>query len=641
MVDRFLTPNRQVGTGSGPHVLSDESILSELTGMAFSTDADLEVGLNLISSDFDIIVVNRVNERMHGKSMIELLGKKCYREFVKRDSICPGCPGVLALETGQRHHAELEGVRDDGTRYIISCMAYPVMGPDGKPIGFIEVEEDITDRKRAEKLNEVLTGLRAALEIAADEHWILREGLSAIISLEGIHCGSVYGIASATGAHTLIAQRGTPAGWLDSLPDVIPQAGEIKLQLAGGATTDDGDLGPRSPCIALVVPILARGSTVGKFVIGLHRSGEIPSTTRVAVDSIRQETGDAIGRVQFCRLERKAATELDTLLATIPVPVWRLDASGMVTLWNEAAERQFGWKVEEVLGNHLPFHTSGNHPVEAELYAPSHILDRPSGLSFSCVSKHGHLLECEVSTVPTTGALGGKPGVIVVSRLPAHDAGDVESAPLERDHERRNGFPRERFTRLLSDVVRIAHEAHPAETDDMLDVVTKAARNRGAAVRFTRETDGEALLQISLAAPREDAVSDTRRDSTDIAPSVLVFDHDPDARGVLRNIFESLGFVTVTCPTGEETLSCFEAALICKNPFSLVIAQLIVPRGLDGLALVHRMLKLSLSAKVIAATDWPLTGHQVHGFAGVLSRPFGREEIEALLESLALPARRS
>jgi hypothetical protein len=55
--------------------------------------------MNLISVDFDLVMVNRTNERLYGKSMVALLGNKCYREFEKRDAPCPHCPGRLALET--------------------------------------------------------------------------------------------------------------------------------------------------------------------------------------------------------------------------------------------------------------------------------------------------------------------------------------------------------------------------------------------------------------------------------------------------------------------------------------------------------------------------------------------------------------
>ena len=108
--------------------------------------------MNLISVDFDIVMVNRTNERLYAKSMTALLGNKCYSEFEKRDKPCPHCPGRLALETGEAQEAETTGMRDDGTRFSARIKAHPVIGPDNRATGFIEIVEDITEQKRAESL---------------------------------------------------------------------------------------------------------------------------------------------------------------------------------------------------------------------------------------------------------------------------------------------------------------------------------------------------------------------------------------------------------------------------------------------------------------------------------------------------------
>ena len=54
-------------------------------------------------------------------------------------------------------------MREDGTDYFLRVQAFPVLGNDGKPSGFIEVVEDITQRKRTE---EELTHAKTAAEAA-------------------------------------------------------------------------------------------------------------------------------------------------------------------------------------------------------------------------------------------------------------------------------------------------------------------------------------------------------------------------------------------------------------------------------------------------------------------------------------------
>jgi PAS domain S-box-containing protein len=54
------------------------------------------------------------------------------------------------MATGTKAVVETTGIRDDGSRLNVRLQAFPHRGPDGRITGFIEVVEDITERKRME-----------------------------------------------------------------------------------------------------------------------------------------------------------------------------------------------------------------------------------------------------------------------------------------------------------------------------------------------------------------------------------------------------------------------------------------------------------------------------------------------------------
>ncbi len=108
-------------------------------------------GITVIDTDYRIRMANKAVGRYFNKAASELVGRKCFEELEKRESICPHCPGNRAVVTGKPEVAETEGVRDDGSHFSVRIQAFPTADSDGAVTGFIEIVEEITERKQAEK----------------------------------------------------------------------------------------------------------------------------------------------------------------------------------------------------------------------------------------------------------------------------------------------------------------------------------------------------------------------------------------------------------------------------------------------------------------------------------------------------------
>jgi PAS domain S-box-containing protein len=111
---------------------------------------NINFGITIIDKDFRIIMTNTEICRWSNKSAREFVGKNCFEEFEKRQAVCPHCPGVKAMATGHPAQVETEGVREDDTRFPVKVHAFPVFEADGTVHGFIELIEDITERKHRE-----------------------------------------------------------------------------------------------------------------------------------------------------------------------------------------------------------------------------------------------------------------------------------------------------------------------------------------------------------------------------------------------------------------------------------------------------------------------------------------------------------
>jgi PAS domain S-box-containing protein len=148
---------------------------------------NLDLGIILIDTDHNVIMVSAAMGEKYNKPPSELIGKKCYREFEKRDAICLHCPGVQTMATGKPAEAESEGVRDDQSRFNVRLRTYPVFGQHNEVIAFIEIAEDITERKHAENALRESEGKYRSLVESSDDSIYLVDRASTYLFMNRRH----------------------------------------------------------------------------------------------------------------------------------------------------------------------------------------------------------------------------------------------------------------------------------------------------------------------------------------------------------------------------------------------------------------------------------------------------------------------
>ena len=117
---------------------------------------NIHLGIAVINDDYRILMTNSAMGIMFDKPENDLSHRFCFQEFGQRSTICPHCPGQIAMETGKPTVAEMELVRDLGNRIAVRIQAFPVIGPDGKATKFIAIIQDITEQKQAAEENKRL-----------------------------------------------------------------------------------------------------------------------------------------------------------------------------------------------------------------------------------------------------------------------------------------------------------------------------------------------------------------------------------------------------------------------------------------------------------------------------------------------------
>ncbi|NTV14312.1 MAG: response regulator [Desulfobulbaceae bacterium] len=148
--EQVAVSNEQLRQEMGER-LGAEQALRESEELYRSLVENIDLGVVLINREHEIVMANSATGQPFNKKPAELAGRKCYREFEKREQVCAHCPGVRAMQELQVCETDVEAARPDGVTVVMRIRAFPVRDRDGRATGFIEVTEDITERRKLEE----------------------------------------------------------------------------------------------------------------------------------------------------------------------------------------------------------------------------------------------------------------------------------------------------------------------------------------------------------------------------------------------------------------------------------------------------------------------------------------------------------
>ena len=132
------------------------------------------------------------------------------------------------------------------------------------------------------------------------------------------------------------------------------------------------------------------------------------------------------------------------------------------------------------------------------------------------------------------------------------------------------------------------------------------------------------------------------RMGTPTSGHALVIDDEPHVRRTLSRMLERLGWSVDEAPTGEEGLRVLAAAHTAGRPHDLIILDLTMPGGLDGVEVARRTKELTDRPLLVLSSGYApedrVGAEDIALFDGQLGKPYTFDELRSLLIQLWGPA---
>jgi PAS domain S-box-containing protein len=127
-------------------------------------------------------------------------------------------------------------------------------------------------------------------------------------------------------------------------------------------------------------------------------------------------------------------------------------------------------------------------------------------------------------------------------------------------------------------------------------------------------------------------------DEVPMYPRVLFMDDEPLVREFVVPMLQRMGYETVAASSGEETLEFYSKAWDARNPFHVVIVDLMVPDGMGGKEAAVELRKINPQARVIVSSghteDAAMLDPKPLGFSAVIAKPYNARRLKEVLESV-------
>jgi PAS domain S-box-containing protein len=286
---------------------AEEELIRLSSAVKMSTDS-------IVISDLGakIIDVNEATLKMYSTDdKRDLIGKSSFDLIApeEREKAFAGVREVL--KKGYLKSREYHIVTKDDSRIPVDMSAAVMKDADGKPIGFVGISRDITERKKMEEALKRQRDIAITLSGVGDLSKALNRLFDNLLEIEEFDCAGFYLVDKDTGELDMITYRGLPDGFVEKVGHLDADSPYAKVVMEGKPVyqkTSDfpqairEDLQSDGILAVAAIPVQYEGEVIGDLNLASHTHDEISAFTRHVLESVAAHIGETVVRA---RMEEK------------------------------------------------------------------------------------------------------------------------------------------------------------------------------------------------------------------------------------------------------------------------------------------------------------------------------------------------
>ena len=313
----------------------------------------------VLEKNGEIALVNNRACEILGYPREQILGKNWFDHFLPHKVVLhvkSVYNRLMSGETDLFQYHENPVIDKKGEEHIIIWSNAILKDDQGRAVGCLSSGEDVTDRRKTEKVLSVQRDLAISLSSAVDLKEACDSLLGALLKFQGFDSGGVYVLDEVKRKSILVTSRGLTPEFVEKLKffdfdsfevQVIKEGKPIYVDHEDPLPFFEQERRKEGLMAGTIIPMMDRGSLVGAFFVASHFLKDINLAQRQALEILASSLGGIIARLKAEERLKESEACFRSIAEQTGQLVYDYDIQAKTVQWSGAIKSVTGYESQE------------------------------------------------------------------------------------------------------------------------------------------------------------------------------------------------------------------------------------------------------------------------------------------------------